>query len=201
MMPTGLRALLRAVLLAAAVLVPASASAEDVTRHVGRLTVVLDEAAAYPGGLVTVHLRSRAPLGTAYAILEGHRCPFALTRRGPRALVPVAVDASPGPATLGIEVLGRRGRERFAVPITVALKTYPPRSVSLPEVKKAMLSLPAGVRDGRVVQLYLRTESRRQEWEGSFRSPVEAAPEPSFGCPQSYDAPAPVEFKTDAGAS
>jgi murein DD-endopeptidase MepM/ murein hydrolase activator NlpD len=61
-----------------------------------------------------------------------------------------------------------------------------------------MLTQPGGVRDGRLVQLYLRTVSAKQEWHGPFRAPVSAAPEASFGCPQTYDAPAPVEAKTDA---
>jgi len=201
MMPTGFPAIRRRALMTVVVLATClapSTFADEIAHRVGRLVVLVDEGAAYPGGLVTVRLRSRLPLGTAYAILEGHRCPFLSTTRGVRALVPVPVDATPGPATLGVEVLGRRGRERFAVPVAVAEKTYPPRSVSLPEVKKAMLSLPGGVRDGRVVQLYLRTVSPRQEWHGAFRPPVDAAPEASFGCPQTYDAAPPVEAKTDA---
>jgi biotin carboxyl carrier protein len=185
--------------LAAALLSPAApAVPEEVTRHVGRLSVGIDESSAYPGGLLTVRLRSRVSLGVASAILEGRRCPFLLTPRGMRALVPLAVDTPPGPATLGIEVRGRRGRERFALQVTVGEKTYPPRRVFLPEVKKAMLSLSSGVRDGRVVQLYLRTVSDKQEWRGPFRAPVAASPETSFGCAQSYDAPPPVEAKTDA---
>src|SRR5262249_20198971 len=148
---------------------------------------------AWPGGLVTVRVRSRYALGAAYAILEGRRCPFLPSSRGPRALVPVPVDSAPGPAPLGIEVLGRRGRERFSLQVTVGEKTYPERRVELPEVKKAILAMPTGVRDGRVVQLYLRTESPKQEWRGPFQAPVAASPETSFGCPQSYDASEPVE--------
>lgn len=184
--------------LAAAPAAVRSASAEEVTHHVGRLTVLVDESSSYPGGLVTVRVRSRYALGSTYAILEGRRCPFFPSARGIRALVPVPVDSTPGTTPLGIEVLGRRGRERFALQVTVGEKTYPERRVVLPEVKKAMLTLPTGVRDGRVVQLHLRTVSPKQEWHGPFRPPVAAAPETSFGCPQSYDAPPPVEFKTDA---
>jgi hypothetical protein len=175
-----------------------SAAGEEVTRRVGRLTVVLDDSAAYPGGLVTVRLRSQRPLGTVLAILDGRRCPFFMSHRGVRALVPVPVDAPAGPITLGIEVHARSGRQRFAVPLTVAEKVYPARAVTLPEVKKAMLALPGGVRDGRLVQLFLRTLTSAQLWRGPFRPPVAVAPETSFGCPQTYDAPAPVERKTDA---
>jgi hypothetical protein len=132
-----------------------------------------------------------------HAILEGRRCPFLLTRRGMRALVPVPVHARPGPTPLGIEVRARGGRQRFAFQVTVADRSYPPRAVVLPEVKKAMLWMPRGVRDGRLVQLYLRTVSTKQEWRGAFRPPVATLPEPSFGCAQTYDAEPPVEGKTD----
>jgi murein DD-endopeptidase MepM/ murein hydrolase activator NlpD len=108
------------------------------------------------------------------------------------------VDAPPGPATLGIEVRTGRGPQRFALQITVAERSYPARSVLLPEVKKAMLTLPAAVRDGRLVQVYLRTVSKKQEWSGPFHAPVPAPAEPSFGCPQTYDTAPPVEAKTDA---
>lgn len=174
------------------------AFSEEVTRRVGRLSLAVDDSAAYPGGLVTVRLRTQRPLGVVHAILEGRRCPFLPSKRGMRALLPVPVDARPGPTTLGIEVRTRGGRQRFALEVTVAARTYPPRSVVLPEVKKAMLSAPAGVRDGRLVQLYLRTVTPRQEWQGAFQAPLDGLPEPSFGCAQTYDAPAPVEAKTDA---
>jgi hypothetical protein len=185
-------------LLAFVVLGSSSAFPEETLRHVGRLTVAVDESSAYPGGLLTVRVRSGLSYGVAHAILEGRRCPFLSSHRGLRALVPVPVDAPPGPVTLGIEVRSGRGRQRFAVPITIGERSYPGRTVLLPEVKKAMLTQPAGVRDGRLVQLYLRTVSAKQEWHGPFHAPVTAAPEASVGCPQTYDAPAPVEAKTDA---
>jgi murein DD-endopeptidase MepM/ murein hydrolase activator NlpD len=184
--------------LAAVLTLTAPAFAEEVKRKVGSLTVGVDEAAAYPGGMVTVRLRSTRSLGVVYAILDGRRSPFLLTRRGLRALVPVPIGAPAGPTTLGIEVRGRGGRQRFALKVNVAERSYPPRASAIPEVKKAMLSMPGGVRDGRLVQLYLRTVSAKQEWRGAFRPPVAAEPEPSFGCPQTYDAEPPVEGKTDA---
>jgi murein DD-endopeptidase MepM/ murein hydrolase activator NlpD len=176
----------------------ATALPEEITQRVGRLVVAVDASSAYPGGLVTVRIRSGLRYGVVHAILEGRRCPFLNSHRGLRAMVPVPVNAPPGPTTLGVEVQSGRGRQRFAVPITVGERTYPGRTVLLPEVKKAMLTQPGGVRDGRLVQLYLRTVSPKQEWHGPFRAPVSAAPEASFGCPQTYDAPAPVEAKTDA---
>ena len=188
----------RVLALFAIVALAAPAFAEEVTRRVGRLTVAIDESQSYPGGLVTVRLRSAPRYGVVNAILEGRRCPFLSSHRGVRALVPVPVDATSGPTTLGIEVRAGNSRQRFALPITVAERSYPARSVLLPEVKKAMLTSPSGVRDGRLVQLYLRTVSKKQEWSGPFHAPVPAPAEPSFGCPQTYDAPAPVEAKTDS---
>jgi hypothetical protein len=189
---------LRVLAVVAVLGVTTSTFAEETLRRVGRLTASVDESSAYPGGLVTVRLRSAPRYGVVHAILEGRRCPFLPSHRGLRAMVPVPVDTPPGPLTLGIELRTGGGRQRFALPVTVAERSYPPRSVLLPEVKKAMLTLPAGVRDGRLVQLYLRTVSSKQEWRGPFRAPVDAPPEASFGCPQTYDAPAPVEAKTDA---
>jgi murein DD-endopeptidase MepM/ murein hydrolase activator NlpD len=178
---------------------PGRASAEEVTRRVGRLTVAIDESAAYPGGLIALRLRSAPRFGGVQAIFEGRRCPFLSTRRGLRALVPVGVDATPGSTPLGIELRTGRGRQRFALQVTVAERAYAARSVALPDVKKAMLTQPKGVHDGRLVQLFLRTESPRQEWQGAFLPPVGTAPEPSFGSPQTYDdAASPVEAKTDA---
>jgi murein DD-endopeptidase MepM/ murein hydrolase activator NlpD len=170
---------------------------EEVTRRVGRLSVTLDESSAHPGGIIPVRLRSRT-LGTVLAVFEGRRYPFLLTRRGLRALVPISVGAPPGPATLGIEVRARSGRQRFALPVTVKERSYPARTVILPDVKKAMLEMPAAVRDGRVVQMHLRTVTPRQEWQGPFRPPVAIPPEDTFGGPQTYDAAPPVEAKTDA---
>jgi murein DD-endopeptidase MepM/ murein hydrolase activator NlpD len=184
--------------LAVVLLLAGPASTEEVKRRAGSLTVGIDEAAAYPGGMVTVRLRSARSLGVVHAILDGRRSPFLLTKRGMRALVPVPVDAPSGPTTLGVEVRGRGGRQRFAFQVHVAERSYPPRTSAIPEVKKAMLSSPAGVRDGRLVQLFLRTVSAKQEWRGAFRPPVAADPDPSFGCPQTYDAEPPVEGKTDA---
>jgi hypothetical protein len=198
MASSGAMIKIRAAAILAVLTLASSGFAEESLRRVGRLTVGVDESSAYPGGLLTVRVRSGLRSGVAHAILEGRRCPFLPSHRGLRAMVPVPVDAPAGPMTLGIEVRSGRGRQRFAVPIKVGERTYPGRTVLLPEVKKAMLTQPGGVRDGRLVQLYLRTVSAKQEWHGPFRAPVSAAPEASFGCPQTYDAPAPVEAKTDA---
>jgi murein DD-endopeptidase MepM/ murein hydrolase activator NlpD len=187
---------IRALALLATVAVAAPAHPAEVTHQLGRLVVAVDEASAYPGGLVTVRLKA-ARFGVVHAILDGHAVPFLPSRRGLRALVPVPVDSPAGTTTLGIEVRGAT-RQRFAFQVTVAPRDYPARSVVLPEAKKALLSLPAGTRDGRVVQLYLRTVSPRQEWHGPFQPPVAAPAEASFGSAQAYDVAPPVEARTDA---
>jgi murein DD-endopeptidase MepM/ murein hydrolase activator NlpD len=187
-----------ALALLAVLLLASPVRSEEVTHRLGRLVIAVDESSAFPGGLIAVHVKSAPRLGVVHAMLDGGSYPFLSARRGLRALVPVRVDAPPGPTTLGIEVRGAGGRQRFAFQVTVAERTYPARSVVLPDVKKAMLTLPAGVRDGRVVQLYLRTVTPKQGWQGPFHSPVAAEPETSFGGAQSYDAPPPVEAKMDA---
>jgi hypothetical protein len=187
------------VVAASSFLLPSSTSAQTVSRTVGRVQFVVDESSAYPGGMFTLYLRSpRAIGGVVYGILDGRRCPAFNSSRGVRAMVPIPVGYRPGPATLGVEIRNWRGRQRVPVSVTVREKTYPPRSTVIPEIKRAALAAPAGVRDGRLLQMYLRTVTPRQEWRGAFRAPVEAEPTPSFGCPQTYLGASPVEMKLDA---
>jgi murein DD-endopeptidase MepM/ murein hydrolase activator NlpD len=110
----------------------------------------------------------------------------------------VPVTFPPGPTTLGIEIRSSRGRQRFAVPITIAERAYAPRETMLPDAKREMAATPASVRDGRLLLQYLRTVSPRQEWRGGFRPPVDAAPAESFGSPQTYAGMAAVESEMDA---
>src|SRR5688572_30097575 len=90
-------------------------NASLVVRQVGRLTIRTDQTLAFPGGLVSVQLRSRRPIGgVVYAILDGQRCPFFYRAGTFTALVPIPPTLPAGPATLGVEIRGRR-RERIAV--------------------------------------------------------------------------------------
>jgi murein DD-endopeptidase MepM/ murein hydrolase activator NlpD len=176
-----------------------SPAAEAATHRYQGLTVEVDDADAYPGGLVAVKLVSRRPLrGIVYGILDGRRCPAFPVPGGMRALVPVPVTLASGRATLGIEIRSGGGRRRYAVPVTIASRAYPPRQVVLPADKRAAAESPDGVRDGRLLLQYLRTVSPRQEWKGPFRPPVEAAPRDSFGAPQVYPGVPAVESLTDA---
>jgi murein DD-endopeptidase MepM/ murein hydrolase activator NlpD len=176
---------------------PAEASAAK--RAPAGVSIAVDERDAYPGGLLTVRLHSRRPVrGIVYGILDGRRCPAFSTPDGLRVLVPVPVTFAPGRTTLGVEIRTSRGRARHAVPVTIAVREYAPREVVLPEEKRALAAPSAGVRDGRLLQQYLRTVSPRQEWRGGFRPPVAASPVPTFGAPDTYDGATAVDSRMDA---
>ena len=175
------------------------APAQGAPSRFGGLSIDVDQAEAFPGGMLTVRLASRRPLrGLVYAILDGRRCPAFGTREGLRALVPVPVTYPAGPTTLGVEIRSSRGRQRFAVPITIAPRKYPPRESFLPDAKRELVAIPASGRDGRLLLQYLRTISPRQEWRGAFRPPVDVAPAMSFGSPQTYAGMSEVEARMDA---
>ena len=191
--------MIRALLAALALLAPLGpAASADIHRYKG-LTVEVDDADAFPGGLVSVKLVSRRPLrGIVYGILDGRRCPAFAVRGGMRALVPVPVTHAPGRATLGVEIRSRGGRRRYAVPVAIAPRVYLPREIVLPAAKRAAADSPMGVRDGRLLLQHLRTVSPRQEWRGPFRPPVEIAPRDSFGAPHNYPGATAVESTTDS---
>jgi hypothetical protein len=191
----------RALALAAVLLGLPSAPAwpQQFSRTAGRVTITVDETSAFPGGMLTVWLRSRRALGgVIYGILDGRRCPAFWTSRGMRILVPVPVQHRSGPATLGVELRTRRGRQRIPVGVVIRERAYPSRSTVIPEVKRAALAAPAGVRDGRLLLMHLRTVTPPQQWRGAFQPPVAAEPSPSFGCAQTYLGGSPVEMKMDA---
>jgi hypothetical protein len=173
------------------------ASAQEVTRRLGAATVSIDVTSAHPGGLVVAELRSRRRLGTVYGILDGRRCPFFPGGPGLKALLPIPIDFPVGPTSVGIEIRTRSGRQRFAVPITVAPREYPERRATIPETKRTMLEGADAVRDGRLVQLKLRTVSRSRNWNGRFQPPVGISPVPSFASRGTFGDDA-VEEKTDA---
>ena len=175
------------------------APAHAATARFRGLSIEVDEKDAYPGGMLTVRLASRRPVrGTVLAILDGRRCPAFWTSDGLRALVPVPVTHPAGPMRLGVEIRTSRARQRFAVPVTIAPRVYAPREIILSDAKREMVALPASVRDGRLLQQYLRTVSPRQEWRGAFLPPVDAPAAPSFGAPQRYAGAAAVESRMDA---
>lgn len=181
------------------VLLSVAADAAAATRTGGGISVSVDEASAFPGGVLTVRLSSRRPIrGIVYGILDGRRCPAFWTREGMRALVPVPVTHPPGRATLGVEIRSGGGRQRYAVPVTIAPRAYPTRVVFVPEEKRSVAASPAGVRDGRVLLQHLRTVSPRQAWNGGFRPPVEVPAAVSFGSPQTYEGLPAIESTMDS---
>jgi murein DD-endopeptidase MepM/ murein hydrolase activator NlpD len=73
---------------------------------------------------------------------------------------------------------------------------YPPRSVSIPEGKRALLKQATVVRDGRHLLSLVRTEN--PEVPGSLRPPVTIAPGVGFGSAQSWLGGSPVESMLDS---
>lgn len=171
------------------------ADALDVVKRVGHVTFVADPSQAFPGGLIVVRLNSRRPLGAAYAILDGLRVPFYLAG-GPRALVPIPLTAVAGPTTLGVEIIGRRGRQRVPLSVTIEPRIYAPRTVVIPDGKRALLKLPTVVRDGRQLLSLVRTES--PEPPGALRPPITVAPGVGFGSSQTWLGGSPVESMLDS---
>lgn len=165
---------------------PAHASRADVRRQVGQLGIAADTRHAYPGGVIAVRLRSRRGVGYTLAVLEGRRFPFLGSPEGPRALVPVPIGTAAGPTILGIEIRGTRGRQRIAVPVTIAPRTYPVRTLELPVEKRPLLAGPEALTDGRRLLRLLRTISPVQQWTGRFAAPVEAAAQATFGVSETW---------------
>jgi hypothetical protein len=184
--------LLLALLLAAT----SEAPEREVTKRVGSVTFRVDTRFAYQGGLMVARLSSRVALGSAYAILDGQRCPFFPAPGGLRAFVPVSVSAVPGPTTLGVEIMGRRGRQRIPVDVAVDRRTYPAVSVVVPEEKRSLLAGPAASRDGRRLLAVLRQEST-DPWSGPFEPPV-AGTGGGFGSVTSYVGGQQVENLMDS---
>lgn len=174
-------------------------AAQTVSKRVGLVTISVDESVAFPGGLFVVRLQSRRSIGgSVVAAFDGLRCQFFSTRSGLRALVPIRPTLSGGPVSVGIELYGRRGRQRIPVGATIAERQYPPRTITLPDGKLALLMRPGGVRQSRQLLLALRTLSLQQEWRGPFRSPVPAEPVYGYGAPTRYSGAANVEMATDS---
>jgi murein DD-endopeptidase MepM/ murein hydrolase activator NlpD len=179
--------------------ISAAATSQLVVRQVGRLTIRADQTLAFPGGLVSIQLHSRRAIGgVIYAILDGRRCPFFYRGGTFTALVPIPSTFTAGPATVGVEIRGGRGRQRIAVPITITPRGYRERTVVIPELKRPLVTERAAVRDGRQVQQLLRTVSSERQWRGPFQPPVAAEPLYSYGAPMSYVGASPVEASTDS---
>lgn len=177
-------------------LAASSAFTQDVVKRVGQVTFRVDQSRAFPGGVMVVRLSSRGRLGTAFAMLDGRRAPFYLAGGVPRALVPVPVTAAPGPNTLGVEIVARGGRQRIPISVSIAARTYPARSVVIPEEKRSLLRQPSVTRDGRQLLSFLRTETAGEP--RGLAPPITIVPGLGFGGEQTWLGGSPVESLTDA---
>ena len=183
-------------LLAALLLVPVAARGQEVVRRIGRVTIRVDTSRSFPGGVVVVRIASAARLGAAWALLDGRRAPFHPDRGGLRALVSVTADEEARPATLGIGIAARRGEQRIAIPIEIATRTYPSRTIVLPVPFQALVALPEATRDARLLLAAIRTEST-EPVPGSLRPPVPAVGG-GFGERRSYPGFSALESRIDA---
>ncbi len=181
--------------LGAALALPGEARPQDLVKRVGKVSIQVDTRQAFPGGVLVVRLSSRGRLGAAWALLDGRRAPFRFDRGALRALVPVAADQEAGPATLGIGIAARRGQQRIAIPVEIAPRAYPPRTVPLPVPFQALLALPEARRDARLLLAQVRTESSASS-PGSLHPPVTGRGE-GFGEPRVHPGFAEVESRID----
>ncbi len=191
-----LHALTPAILLVAALASAPRARAEELVRHVGRVTIRLDGSRGFPGGVLVVRLVSGVRLGGAWAILDGRRAPFHVDRSGLRALVPVAAEEEAGQGTLGIGIAARRGEQRIAVPVEITAHPYPTRTVALPVPFQTLVALPDAARDARQLLAAIRTESPSPVPE-SLRPPVAVAGS-GFGELRTYPGFSELESRIDA---
>ena len=167
----------------------------EIVKRVGRVTFRVDTSQAFPGGVVVVRLGARGRLGSAWALLEGHRAPFYPERGVPRALVPVATTAEAGPATLGVGIAARGGEQRIVIPITISAREYRPRHDVLSDEKRSLLDRPDATRDGRRLLALLRTESR-DPMPGILLAPL-GTTGAGFGEPREHAGAVAVESRTD----
>jgi murein DD-endopeptidase MepM/ murein hydrolase activator NlpD len=166
---------------------------ETVSKSVGLARFSADLTQAFPGGLIVAHVASRGRLGTVYAILDGRR---ALVY-GARALVPIPAESEPGADVLGFELLARGGRQRIPLDVQIMPRGYAPRSVVIPEARRALLAQPHIQVEARQLMVLLRTESPVALWQGAFKAPVAAASVASFGAPQAWGVGTAVEQLLD----
>jgi murein DD-endopeptidase MepM/ murein hydrolase activator NlpD len=169
-----------------------------VVKRVGSVSFSVDASLAFPGGFFVVRLQSRTGLGAAWAILDGRRSPFQSGPRGPRALVPVPVGTVPGRNVLGVEIAGRRGRQRVPLEVTVGERNYAPRHVRIPEARRALLARPGAGHDGRVLLGLVRTQTPKLLPAGPLKAPVLGAPGVGFGGAQTYEGATTLEFLVDS---
>jgi murein DD-endopeptidase MepM/ murein hydrolase activator NlpD len=173
-----------------------AAAEAEVVKRVGAVTFRADTTHAFPGGVLVARLGSRGRLGAAWALLDGRRAPFYASAAGPRALVPLAANAVPGPATLGVSLAARRGEQRIAIPVEIARRAYEPRTVFIDEDERALLRSADAPRDALRLLAAIRTASNAPA-PGPLFPPVGGAAGRGFGEPRVYTGFADAESRTD----
>lgn len=187
-------------LLLAASLCARPASAEEIRRRFGSVTVIADTTWARPGGVLLVRFRSSRRLGTLHAIFEGRKAPAYWSRgAGLHALVPIPATTPPGEGLLGIEVSARRGVQRLRMTFPIAPRAFAPREQTIPPEKRSLLDGGEALRDGRLLMQAVRTLTGKALWDGPFEPPVVVPPADSFGVPVTYIGGDAVESRMDGG--
>jgi murein DD-endopeptidase MepM/ murein hydrolase activator NlpD len=179
----------------ALVLSSAAARAQELVRKVGRVAIRVDLSQAFPGGVAVVRLGG-ARVGAAWALLDGRRAPFYSDHGVPRALVPIAASAVPGPATLGVEIAARRREQRILIPVQIAARAYPVRGIVLAEPARALLARAEVAHDARRLLGHVRTESSTRV-PGPLAAPV-AATGAGFGELRTLPGAGEAESRIDA---
>lgn len=154
---------------------------QTVVQRVPGITVTVETGHAYPGGLLVVRMRPTRPLGHTSLLLDGRR-----TRCFPvggvwRGLVGIPLTATPGPARLGLEIRGRRGKRVLSVGVTIAPRAYGRRSAALSPEQVALVASMGALHDSRRVLAAIRTTSEIALGQTPFLPPLDSAPRPSFG--------------------
>jgi hypothetical protein len=107
------------------------------------------------------------------------------------------VTAVSGPNALGIEITGRRGRQRIPLEVTIGQRPYPTRLLQISDQGRSLLERPEVTHDARVLLGLLRTQTRGQGSLGPFVPPVDA-PGTGFGAAPVPDPGIPVEPRFDS---
>jgi hypothetical protein len=136
-------------------------------------------------------------IGPASFALEGRRAPIYPGPGGLRTLVAIPVTMAPGPATLGLEIRGRRGKRRIAVEVEIGPQSFTPRILTIPEDRRPLLERPERVRDSRLVLEMVRTETPHAYAHGPLTPPVPGEPQISFGGLDTYEGAAFVPLLMD----
>jgi hypothetical protein len=174
-------------LLAAISLGAAARPATEIVKQVPGLTIRVDTAWAHPGGVLVATVAARRGIGPASFALEGHRAPLYPGPGGLRTLVAVPVTMPAGPATLGLEIRGLRGKRRIAVEVEIDPQSFTPRVLTIPDERRPLLERAERVRDSRLVLEMVRTETPHAYAHGRLTPPVAGEPQVSFGGLDTYE--------------